>query len=143
MKNLFLWRSVICCFFISCTALAVKKDLQNECRPLSELHALPQNLQNLLLPWLPTIKSMEPPSRLVSSFESFAGLHELTSGVEDEGMLAVCYDKSYTPLHDVLLKSGFTTQLEGLLKVRKFGLCWGAPVCSSWIYWKKTNEAFF
>jgi hypothetical protein len=108
---------------------------ESGCRPLSEVQALPPALKDLLMPLLLTIKLLEPHERDLQSFESFASVHAITSGVVEAGMAGLPFDKAYSEHENILNCDGFQRQLEALLRVETFGLCWGAQIVVSLRQW--------
>ncbi len=103
-------------------------------RPYEEVEALPEVLCKLLKPWIVEIEKMEPKHRDLHAVEVFAREHWLTQKITEAGMYACAFDTSISKDHDIFSTLGFRTIVRGLLRVDKWGLCWGAPVCSSWGY---------
>ena len=105
---------------------------QENTRSIEEVELLPPILKNLLKPWPKTLEDLEPVVRDLHSIEVFAGEHWITRKVNELGMQGLAFDVKLSPQHDIFTRQGFLEILKGLLSVEKWGMCWGAPVCSSW-----------
>ena len=102
-----------------------------------------------LLPLLLALQSARWPEKLHRGndfAEIFAGEQSITKGLKAFGFTGVAVDSRMGVDYDLLRPAGLVLTLMAVMKIRRGGLLWLAPPCSSWIWMsmgstKRTNKA--
>ena len=76
----------------------------------------------------------EPKERDLDGCEIFAGVRSIARGFQKFGMNMQAYDILYDSSHDITSDLGLQKILEGVFRVKRGGLVWLAPVCSTWVW---------
>ena len=66
--------------------------------------------------------------------EEFAGRHKISAACFEAGLRVICRDREMSRHLDVLTGVGFLAALQGLRRLRRQGLYWSAPPCSTWVW---------
>ena len=80
------------------------------------------------------IDTINAPSRTLHSVELFSGEQAISHGVRAQSFPAGSFDKRYHVDEDLSTAKGFSLALIFVLQIARFGMLWGAPVCSSWVW---------
>ena len=72
--------------------------------------------------------------RDLASVELFSGGPSINRAMRDAGYSAATFDKRDHPLEDLTTHAGFHKALGLVVRLRFAGMCWAAPVCSSWVW---------
>ena len=94
----------------------------------------PPCLLAFLLSILRFTHELEPPCRDLVCVELFSGVGSIMTGMYKAGHPAVGFDKSYytDDTEDITSPRGFSRAVGLVLRIRRGGSLWAAPVCSSW-----------
>ncbi len=85
-------------------------------------------------------RAAEPPSRPLDFVEVFAGDAAVSHGLEHLGYVGLQLDVRHDKSHDVLTPVGFMVLLKAAMKIRRHGLIWAAPPCSTWIWMSRFSS---
>ena len=77
--------------------------------------------------------------RRLDSVELYSGKKAITRAMWGFGAESDCFDKEYHDSMDLCTKLGFKLALTKVLRVKKCGMVWAAPVCSSWIFLSRSQ----
>ena len=66
--------------------------------------------------------------------EVFAGVGAIANGMWRRGFVGTTFDINNGPSQDINSDIGFLLALALCLRIRACGLCWFAPLCSSWVW---------
>ena len=66
--------------------------------------------------------------------EVFAGVGAIANGFVSNGFVGTTFDIDNGPSQDINSDVGFLFALALCLRIRDRGLCWLAPLCSSWVW---------
>ena len=73
-------------------------------------------------------------SRTLHLLEVFAGTSQIAKAAKAHGLQSQAFDICLNPMDNLLTKSGFTRLLEVVFALVVGGLCFLAPVCSSFVF---------
>ena len=97
---------------------------------------LPPILAALLIAHMPMIFTElgRTTDRDLASVELFSGEQANSRAWRLSGPAAANFDKRDDPKHDLSTSGGFKLALALVARIRAGGVCWAAPVCSSWAW---------
>lgn len=72
--------------------------------------------------------------RDLASVELFSGKQAISRAVRAAGYEAANFDVNDNPMNDLSTFTGFQLALGLVARLRVAGMCWAAPVCSSWVW---------
>ena len=102
-------------------------------RPLPEvLLALVFTHLSLIHSVIDTIDDLS--CRPLQSVELFSGEQAISHAVRSQSFPAGSFDKRYHVDEDLSKPKGFSLALVMVMQIVRFGMLWGAPVCSSWVW---------
>lgn len=87
-----------------------------------------------LLLLLPLIAGLALPRRCRDYVEIFAGERAVSKGLSSLGYVGVSMDIKYNPMHDLSSPKGFIFAVFMILGIKRSGLLWLAPPCSTWVW---------
>lgn len=74
------------------------------------------------------------PDRDISFVETFAGEAAVSRGMRLMGFAGEALDARRSVAHDILTPTGFLVTLAAVMRIRRGGLFWAAPPCSTWVF---------
>ena len=74
------------------------------------------------------------PDRDFSFVETFAGEAAVSRGMRLMGFAGETLDARRSVAHDILTPTGFLVTLAAVMRIRRGGLFWAAPPCSTWVF---------
>lgn len=81
---------------------------------------------------------VQVPTRL-DFVEFFAGDRAVTHGMRLLGYIGEPVDVRISSCHDLLTPCGFFVALAFIMQVRRGGVCWLAPPCSTWVWMSRSS----
>ncbi|CAL1133886.1 unnamed protein product [Cladocopium goreaui] len=85
--------------------------------------------------------NMSSPMTAISVAEFFAGCKSICNGFRQHGMTAVSFEIEDRAIEDMLSGIGFAYAISLVLRLRRTaGLCWLAPVCSTWVWINRSTS---
>ena len=91
-----------------------------------------------LLPFLVALSLIHPASEIppvyLDYFEQFGGDAAVSRGLRLLGYYGATFDLRICSFHDFLVPAGFLATLRACMRLRRRGLAWFAPPCSTWVW---------
>ena len=72
--------------------------------------------------------------------EGFAGSARIAGAALQKGLRAVALDREFAGHMDILTDAGWLVWLTALLRLRRGGLLWLAPQCSTWVWMNRKSS---
>ena len=96
-----------------------------------------------LLPFLVALSLIHPASEIppvyLDYFEQFGGDAAVSRGLRLLGYYGATFDLRICSFHDFLVPAGFLATLRACMRLRRRGLAWFAPPCSTWVWMSRSS----